>query len=1348
MIIVYKNIFMLCLLLIDDFDFVLSILVISIDNDDEDSCSTMIQQYYTNKDIIFYMLSGSDECREKIIPYLETADRLLFYLNPDSGEECKRNVFYLHYCPSHYAGFLAAKWHLYYYDYTFYFLVRDNVMHYRLLYTYLEERGMDVQKIEPVETVKLIQQSQWFIDNYKTPFFIITDYKGVDLNVLSIILANYQSKIPDFVYYLVTLTPEYRPLYILNTSNIYVIGSMAIETEEFKEFQVKYNKLVTEQSYVTNLATVTYTGLMLIGKALQKVSGFGIAEFSSALYDTQYKGPDGNVTVDVNNRLIKTIYIIKINENHTFTIREKYVDSKPNVFMDKGKYYFANHLCDWKLFPQNGDELESPLYPIAIVEFEYGKTQMKNRLLYESLTLLRNYNVYIDKIDTPFFQYYKISSGKNRDELYRNIKLFFKIYTNISIVIGGTLPYEREDIYRAINNTNILLFYTGYSEGDNCYRNVITAGPLIQTYEEVLIDQGMYYMKGVIIFYDETDLSEIMRNEIALISEKFKFDYLRDFYIDTESEDTVYTTLEEAWETVKIICIDFDCTIINLVNGYTIEMIDFLYKQNVLTSTSLLYYYAFFPELEVFLDFSQYEDMSNCYFMTTYPYDTTNIVSEIRENIEILERFFKRSLPFINTKSTIINSASMAIELVTVTLRKHSSLTAEDIFSLLHDVSYMAIGEAVSYTNNYIGSHVYIMYIDRGILKTLYFTKHIIDPNPYFFDYSYNFGVICNWAGNNQGNRLQRKYIMITIVREADIDLLYMSRIYTILLTKLIDSQNKYEPILGDNLLVPYIITFSNKIKNEDLEKGFINEHVRAVFGCFTVECADVVMLLTKVYGKLYFYGGINDDSIDNSNTIKLSSLPIPSTTTAINYFYSLKVETVLILYSDSVVGHNLERETSPIIKKNFIIVDSLFVSLNNDTTIKTIQSYIIKYEHILVFNYLYGNYLKYISQNMFGLNVPYINLLFYYTPDIFSDEEKKGFISHYIISSSVPDSNNFHYNGLNTFISNIVDTVVTQYLENDYIGLKLFVSAYNYGIEYQGSYRFVSNDLLRASLFEVSYSTPIETIKVESNLFAYRKSFILQITNNNNFQHISPAISLYQNNSVTKLDIYYGPKDVSLGFSKGVIALLSVLLCIVVIVNIGAISFVYYYRNFYIIQFSSFVFLRIYFFSVFIPLFSVIFIMLEPTNKAICSCRIWFSTVGICLILAILFTKAWRIQKLFHNRALKKIIITNRDLGILILFIVGIQVLILILWEIIDSPKVEILRVKTPNIFEDNFYYQCSTSYVFSIMDIVFMFFFLLWGLVISWASRNIQPEFNESKSLSLTIGIICILYYYFIIE
>lgn len=98
---------------------------------------------------------------------------------------------------------------------------------------------------------------------------------------------------------------------------------------------------------------------------------------------------------------------------------------------------------------------------------------------------------------------------------------------------------------------------------------------------------------------------------------------------------------------------------------------------------------------------------------------------------------------------------------------------------------------------------------------------------------------------------------------------------------------------------------------------------------------------------------------------------------------------------------------------------------------------------------------------------------------------------------------------------------------------------------------------------------------------------------------------------------------------------------------------------------------------------------------------------------------------------------------------ILGLHIIFNTVWEVSAPTKVVITDITTTDITLHRNLYQCESNVTFEyiiilyfksnrIIDICIIVMLLLYGIIISWESRDIQKEFNQSIMLSLSIGTI----------
>jgi gamma-aminobutyric acid type B receptor len=146
------------------------------------------------------------------------------------------------------------------------------------------------------------------------------------------------------------------------------------------------------------------------------------------------------------------------------------------------------------------------------------------------------------------------------------------------------------------------------------------------------------------------------------------------------------------------------------------------------------------------------------------------------------------------------------------------------------------------------------------------------------------------------------------------------------------------------------------------------------------------------------------------------------------------------------------------------------------------------------------------------------------------------------------------------------------------------------------------------------------------------------------------------------------------------------------------------------------------------------IFTFVGRPTVATCHMRHWLGGLAFVLLFGPLFAKTYRIHRVFNNKKLRKVAITNKTLFSVICITLFIQCIILALYSLVGQPFVEL----TPDELQplvtyvgcgaDNF-----TTWV--VIDLGFKGLMVLYGIFLSFATRNVKSEFNESKQITVAI-------------
>lgn len=147
---------------------------------------------------------------------------------------------------------------------------------------------------------------------------------------------------------------------------------------------------------------------------------------------------------------------------------------------------------------------------------------------------------------------------------------------------------------------------------------------------------------------------------------------------------------------------------------------------------------------------------------------------------------------------------------------------------------------------------------------------------------------------------------------------------------------------------------------------------------------------------------------------------------------------------------------------------------------------------------------------------------------------------------------------------------------------------------------------------------------------------------------------------------------------------------------------------------------------------YCAVFILLPHQTDALCLAFPWFLGVAFSLVYGCLFIKTWALYQVWRNaKNFQRTNLTPAYIMKGILLYLGVEVIYLIIWTVIDPPK---LTLET--LYNGDRQYTCTCeNVVFWVLFIVVKFIWLAFGAVLSFLTRNMVKEYNESKSIAYAI-------------
>ncbi|PNI27140.1 GABBR2 isoform 8, partial [Pan troglodytes] len=123
-----------------------------------------------------------------------------------------------------------------------------------------------------------------------------------------------------------------------------------------------------------------------------------------------------------------------------------------------------------------------------------------------------------------------------------------------------------------------------------------------------------------------------------------------------------------------------------------------------------------------------------------------------------------------------------------------------------------------------------------------------------------------------------------------------------------------------------------------------------------------------------------------------------------------------------------------------------------------------------------------------------------------------------------------------------------------------------------------------------------------------------------------------------------------------------------------------------------------------------------EKTFETLCTVRTWILTVGYTTAFGAMFAKTWRVHAIFKNVKMKKKIIKDQKLLVIVGGMLLIDLCILICWQAVDPLRRTVEKYSME-----------------------------LFGCFLAWETRNVSiPALNDSKYIGMSVynvGIMCII-------
>eukprot|EP00795_Rhopilema_esculentum_P013109 gene13109-3896_t len=144
------------------------------------------------------------------------------------------------------------------------------------------------------------------------------------------------------------------------------------------------------------------------------------------------------------------------------------------------------------------------------------------------------------------------------------------------------------------------------------------------------------------------------------------------------------------------------------------------------------------------------------------------------------------------------------------------------------------------------------------------------------------------------------------------------------------------------------------------------------------------------------------------------------------------------------------------------------------------------------------------------------------------------------------------------------------------------------------------------------------------------------------------------------------------------------------------------------------------------------------------CNAFVWILSFGFTLSFGALFSKTWRVYKIFTAaKSMERVAILDRHLFGIIFILIGVDVILLTMWMIVSPYNLKITEIsRVGNIMRDVIevtqVFHCSAKFglYFSSATIAYKGILLFFGLFLAWETRHVEvPALNDSKFIGMAV-------------
>lgn len=1120
-----------------------------------------------------------------------------------------------------------------------------------------------------------------------------------------------------------------------------------------REFEELVKSSTTEP--LTELVSSTYSIFNIWAIAVMHMNSTNCSVIRNEMYSYEYQAPEGVLKLSGNNYLGHFLSIGLMNSSCTgFDLiyrSSNVIQPVPfKLFINAGMY-----ICDFSQSSNIYTQQKDQSVTVGILNSFSGKFEVTERAMTDGIIqaineVNQNGGVLKRKIQI------EIRDPQSNDDNYLELAKEMGKLDEIKAVFGtGRYAIEMK-LAPIFDKYSTPFFYPGNSAGEFCSKYTFslqsTTSQLTHSFEKFILQN-----------YNEYIVVQVPTNPYSTISTRSILSKIKmtQSIIHGPYNTTAFNQMDELSDEIM----KRSAIILSVGADGIPPSISYLCGRGITGKTSTILVTTLDQRI---LDQLDENCVNGMYFFTTFMTEMGKSTSPKGTFIESTEKFVNNMMDSYGSDvqlSAAMEAGYTAVKLWADVIENTYSFDIELARKRMYGYLYRSPTGDLEMNVNGFASRVmyYGVVTDKKSITIVNYASKAEEGEAYDQNFEENVGYTCDWT--DKGDKYELNSIKLIFLHEAG----YPNREIPIYLEEqTMIKEINYNKINGYDLLGIYIFGNSSEDFDYQLNQYDDDKDVISYIGCRSVICRETARKHAEKTNKIFINLGQTEGNYCSKNVINIGTTAYQRIKISIDYAVEQSVNLFYIIgEKDDLVNEQIKEVANEYLKEKYemalkgsLIEDKIFTSQTINTLISRLENIQIdegkigliyslsgkrsiefldllkksgKFTREMILLFVSYSYYDYIGYDLSYFTGSWISVSF-----------------HPVLQSALPQS----------FISdsqdNIgVNSIISEEIESVKIGLNIWENGIRKGSSDEGK-EFPSFDYTIMNIISIENSVPSGDLTVTSDSFSERSIYLLEINQNGDLNQIHP----YRGGSVLNIESHpfslitpskckFGKQDEYYEYNEILYSLYWVLMGISSFLSLISLIFTIINRNKKIIRNFG----RPY--SIFLSIFllgtslSAIPIGISPSkSNDICMLRTLllglFAKCDIMIMLSKsskLFTKARRAG----NYSILKTKISLIRVIVFLLCGIFLEILLHIIWRYIDPNEyVEVYSQKYSSYFVSAYIRECTISTPFTVIEFVIDGIICLIFLYMSYYSKYVANEFNDSLGLFLSSIITNIFFFY----